>query len=54
MSVRVTWPRTTNVTQEEELLRRVFKYIGVDPDKANNAALISMVKRYYKVAVEGE
>ena len=47
MSVNVTWPRTTNVTPEEELLRGIFEYIDVKPDYwADNATLISMVERY--------
>ena len=46
MSVQVTWPRKSKVSPEEKLLRRIFEHVGVAPDQANNATLISMVERY--------
>ena len=45
-SVQVTWTRTSPMTKEEKLLRCIFKYIGIDPSKAESAALQTIVERF--------
>jgi hypothetical protein len=46
MSIQATWPRATRLSAEEKLLRDIFSYIGVDPERAENATLCTMVERY--------
>ena len=53
MSIQVTWPRTTSVSDEERLLRRIFEHIGADQSLAESAALLTMVERYGKTKMEG-
>ena len=46
MSVDVTWPRTTPISEAEKLLREIFEYLDIDLSKAEIGALQTMVERY--------
>ena len=46
MTIDVTWPKATPMSEEEKTLRRIFDYIGVDQDLAEDATLRTMMERY--------
>jgi len=45
-TTQATWKRALPVSEAEQLLRRIFKHLGINEEYATSAALQTMVERY--------